>query len=234
MATKSLFKAHKAEAHSSTLARLQEFTENGKLLPQEMESLYKSQPAKIRKLLDNLVSIYAQGDKKKAEHLKNDFAKWFEKIQSMQDASGANVIQQLQALYTKKSQAYADIAILRTLSAKIEHQESPISIGEQVAMLSPKTKELLKIKDESALDLKAIHSNVSAAIDTITRNTIEPIDMAFDEILNKTEDELAIYEVSAERLADKFSPEVLKRPIDVTMVGVEFSGFVKEGGRSKG
>lgn len=44
------------------------------------------------------------------------------------------------------------------------------------------------------------------------------------------DDRGAIYDVSSERLIKAFDPEILTRPITVTMVGVEYAGLIKQGG----
>ena len=89
---------------------------------------------------------------------------------------------------------------------------------------------LLKGEAIDSLSRDELVKRVNSLIETIESTSIKAIDQTFDDLLKKVHRRLSIYEVSAERLTNDISKEVLSKPISVTMVGVEFSGLVKEGG----
>lgn len=157
------------------------------------------------------------------------FRQLLHEVKTMTNDEGKNVLEQLSDLLKQQRDFYHDLSILyhaQTLSSEGSFQlETNRHFLEHVAQRHGL--DILFVEDQSQFLQK-----LTIAIQTVEEK-VSRIKQIFRSSVSEIEDELAIFEVSTDRLVQEFSPEILKKPIHVTMVGVEYAGLVKEGGLSE-
>lgn len=224
IATKYQFKAIKAQAHSTQLNLIQNsFTHDQKLEKNITENEIFKQ---IKLMLNNIAEIYGNKNSKLKNELLNNFNETLKVISKMTNEEGHNVIQQLSNMYKKKSDLCSNISKLYVTKEKLENhlkltQEEQLWINSELSTLGITSMEQGKLTNVSHAIAKLIEKQ---------QNCVKNLDEVFEDFINKIHDDLSIYQISSERLAEKFSDQVLKKPVDVTMIGIEYSGLVKEGG----
>ncbi len=227
-ATSYRFKAIKAGLYSETV---QTSYLQSKVPLVESQALYPTLSKKIRELLQNILEIYSSKRDETSKPVILSFQELVDKTSKITNLRGKSVIKQLDTLYLRKQHDCVEIAKLYVIQQKINLRLSTASIAKDIQSLDQSTQTLLNIDPANLLDISDsnfIHK-VRKAIATVEQN-IKKINDTFEDILNKVNDDLAVYEVSSNRLVEEFSPTILQKPIDVTMIGVEYAGFVKEGG----
>jgi 1,4-alpha-glucan branching enzyme len=153
------------------------------------------------------------------------FRQIFEQLGKITDAEGKNVVEQIQLVMKEKKEVYRDLSSLYHAQWLIETNTLSPKEGAELlhAIISLHAHELSQIE----------HLPTSLAIATAIR-TLEgksaKIENFFLSLTDTLRDQLSIYEVSTERLAEQFTDEVLQRPTHVTMVSAEYAGFAKVGG----
>lgn len=227
IATKYQFKAIKAQLRSESLNQVQQLLEVNQPVNEQLmnQLIFK----KIKSMLYNIAEIYSDKQSEKKKRIIKNFDDLLAKISRLTNEKNQNVIQQLNNLYIKKNSCYSKIVELHVIKQKIVNGLTSNELQEELQTLNPELLSALGIKDLKQVKPSDVLKATLQAIKN-QENDIKKIDDAFDDFLNKVYDEFSVYEVSASRLTEEFSPEILKKPIDVTMIGVEYSGFVKEGG----
>lgn len=228
IATRYQFKAIKAEYYTSHLTQLEKIEDVNQ---SSVEDIELNISKKVKTILYNIAEIYSDGKPNKKKALINNFESLVAKVSKMTNAEGQNVIQQLNVFYIKKQSYYSQLAKLHVIQQKLEQNLilDFSQLQKEFNSLSAETLASIDLSElQNALPAEKI-AIVSKAIE-MKYASIKKIDEAFDELLNKVHDDLTIYEVSASRLLEEISPDILKKPINVTMIGVEYTGLVKEGG----
>jgi alpha-1,4-glucan:alpha-1,4-glucan 6-glycosyltransferase len=227
LVTKYKFKAIKAQLYSENLGQIQQLLD----MNQSSEKLMMNQLIfkKIKCMLYNIAEIYSDKQPEQKKWISQSFDNLLKKLATMTNKDGQNVIEQLKDLYIKKNNSYSKIVNLHVIKQKIENGLALPELQKELQGLSFEILFTLKIKDLERIEASDILDSISQEIEN-QETYIKKIDNAFDDFLNKVYDELSVYEVSASRLVEEFSPQILNKPINVTMIGVEYSGLVKEGG----
>ena len=157
------------------------------------------------------------------------FQQLLQELRKITDAEGKNVLEQVETLLKEKKELYRDLSTLYHTQWLLETS----------ALDEEKSHEILKglfLKHEQ--EIKDIDTTlptilqISSAIQAL-ESKVEKIDSFFRSLATTMTDKLSIFETTTDRLAREFSPEVLKKPVHVTMIGVEYSGLIKEGGLSE-
>lgn len=222
IATRCKFKALKAEFNIACLNHLQASVQAN--VPVDTQGP-KNISKEIKQLLNNLVKTYSDKLPRSKQGLIRNFKDLLANISIMTNLEGQNIIQQLNVLYIKKQSCYSELAKLHVIKQKLEQGLDHNQLQKNFQNLQRKT---------LSIDLQqATPSNVIDAVAQAIKNqyaSIKKIDDAFEDFLAKVHEDLSVYEVSANRLIEEFPPRILTEPIKVTMIGVEYTGFVKEGG----
>lgn len=194
-------------------------------------SYFQTLPSTIKKLLGNISQIYA-GNLEARKKFENDTGAMLQLLYDSKNSRGENVIQQLSNMFKLKQKNYSELHNLQLIkeALKSEHIEMG-TIEKDLKLLSKKTQKLLNI-DITNLGLESndLLNRIVGAIKYIQDVILQPIVLALGDLLQQIDDKLSIYEVSSNRLTKAIPSEILLKPINVTMIGVEFAGFIKEGG----
>lgn len=240
LATEYQFKTMKAKSYTQELEQLNQFLTDphGHTLP-DLESFFTTQPKKLKQLIQNIAEIYSNDRPAETKRIVSNVQTLLSEVVKMKNANGQNIIQQLSILYTQKSEFYEDLSSLQIIKEKIQKKLSinPEDINgsrdikglRDTKGLSQKTINQLDIKDLSQINVEMLAKKIPIVMGKISEN-IGKIDSSLKDFLNLIHDKLSAYEVSVDRLTEQFPADILTKPVDVTMVAVEFTGLIKEGG----
>lgn len=157
------------------------------------------------------------------------FRQLIEEFKKITDANGLNILAQLDALFVEKKNLYHDVSILYHAQTLIE--QNRFSLDENREMLEPILKRYgitLSAQDSP----QTLFQHLTATVG-IVDGKLEKLKRFFHEKTEEIDEKLTIFETSTDRLAQEFSPQILEKPIHVTMVGVEYAGLIKVGGLSE-
>ena len=207
----------KSIKYEYAIGRLMNMPEMASLSKQgQIEETYELLPKKVKKSLEAILHFSGVDFKSKTH---DQLLKLLPEIAKVTDASGKNAFQQIAELLVEKKAYSEDLIILDAC------MRNPLLLQDAVYINC--------IRSD---DVKAKISEIeptSQAVGELARyveTQIEEVNGVFRKLVDKIDVNLSIYEASAERLAEKFGDEVLSKPISVTMCGVEYQGFIKEGG----
>ena len=206
VASELKIKSKKYQKAINTLEKLQlaRFDSKAEL----SDSLYNSLPHSVSKIIEGVLQLeeYPEADK-----VRKDVYHALKFIERLTNKSGKNVLKQISDLLVEKRIYIDDLAILDII------QTSGTQKKDLVKQLSPKVRDKLQVEGpKAACDL--------------ARSKLKEVKKIFNAVLEEADGKLSVYEVSTDRLAEKYSKEELMHPLTVTMVGVEYAGLIKEGG----
>ncbi len=105
-----------------------------------------------------------------------------------------------------------------------KHPQLLFQRKEQLPSVCEEVKKLVQLQAKSYLQLASVSENdVKESIKSIIRTNNKVFTTSF---LSRN----SVYDVSTEAVLKDISKDVLNKPITVTMVGIEYAGFAKEGG----
>ncbi|WP_158227795.1 glycogen/starch synthase [Estrella lausannensis] len=156
-----------------------------------------------------------------------NFDIWLTKLSALKDAYGMSALDQLSELYKKKCNVLFEITRLRVLQNKLSSKELNESVEELTKEFIDTTK---TYPPHAEIERETLGSIISNALASLEENTLSKIDSLVKDLINSVYDEFALHQVSAERLLPLIPKEEIAKPLSVTMIGAEFTGFVKEGG----
>lgn len=232
VATKYRFKSLKAGMYVEDLKKFRGIPEST-----EKASFIAVLPAKLKKMLQNIVEIYG-GGAEEARQVNGDLQLLLKKLSQTANAEGKNLLEQLEALMESKRIICDDLATLHSIDFKLRGNSSPEEIKKELEKLSDKElfSSLIPTQDlREEIILEQITSLVTSTkvislIKKLNEESLAPLNKIFKNFLNKVSEEISIYNVSADRLAQKFPEGVLETPIHTTFVAAEWVGFANEGG----
>ncbi|CDR33362.1 glycogen/starch synthase [Criblamydia sequanensis] len=225
-ATKCQFKIAKAQDHTEILQQIQEVSKNEEVFSESQIS-NKKVFNKLKNILNNIVEIYSNKQPEKLNKKIETFDDLIKKAFCMTDENNQNVVQQLNKLYLKKKEGYSALVNLHVIKQKLKKDFTPKKLQE---LLQDHFEEFSKFEnDASRLDPSKALEYLSQKIQK-KKAYIQKIDKVLDDFSNKVHDDFSVYKVSAKRLIEEIPSEILDKPINVTMIGVEFTGLIKEGG----
>ncbi|MDR3624706.1 MAG: glycogen/starch synthase [Chlamydiales bacterium] len=184
-----------------------------------------------------LVSLFSKKTRmlleRALEQAKSSCSRKVEALKKIIDCSGKNILEQFAIVFAQKHNLYRDLVALQGMKG-LSTQEAVLA---EAAKLHVNTVELLQLGKN--LPLNELQERINAVIRVIREERIGSVDRVFRKIIQSENLTHAIYSTStrqlsdstpAEQLVDGISVDVLTKPVDVTMISVEFSGLLKEGG----
>ncbi len=183
---------------------------------QQIESAYHLLPKKVQKTLIGILHFTGLSSHDKSYQ---KVLNLLPVIQKYKNSSGKDVFLQIAELLIEKKQ-YSDDLI--ALDACLRNPQLLTDPNFSTRFTCPDIKAKINSVEHSSRGVNHVIEYAQEKVADINEN--------FRNIINKVDRDLSIYEASADRLAEKFGDDILKKPISVTMCSVEYQGFFKEGG----
>lgn len=194
---------------------------------------FKSLPFQFQTIIKNSLFLYFQENEplEPFSMQNHHISLLLKKVSTICNAEGENIFEQIVKMLHRKHSLLEEKAILYKIETLLDSEEvNEDEMTKEIKELSAHTNTLLgEDLFKFPLHKETIINEVIRVKNSIEK-TINSIDRAFVDLSITSYKKLSIYEVSSEKLTETISSSVLQTPIHVTMIGIEYAEFVKEGG----
>lgn len=153
------------------------------------------------------------------------FRQLLREFKSLKNLNGNSIENQIKQLLREKADLYQQLSMCYHAQTLTEGTSSLSKENqEKIEPLLKRYNRQIRMWENAQ-----IHQEITTAI-AIIEEKIAKIDAIFRASVETLEDHLAIFDVSTDHLVEEMTPKILDKPVNVTMIGVEYNGLIKEGG----